>query len=233
MAGKAFKHERVKPVSAGMIKLINDEHEAVSDAVYQGYVHAIKCGTHLIEAKEIVTRRKEIWKDWLAEHCPDIPERTDRLYRRLADEENQKKIEDMLDCDRQRVAALSIRSATALLKETKPDEEEEDQTTEEAQQQPQQPPASELPSEPRPTLTPTPSTMTAADVAKPYTPPSEEPDLLDSIRLPALLATAEAETVFNHVKLWPEEKIKKLGNMIALYLKAQAQQQKVDADAVS
>src|SRR5690348_3455939 len=60
---------------------IRTEHEATAMALKRGIQHAISAGGMLIQAK---TQLKHgAWLPWLQDHC-DIPERTARLYMRLA-----------------------------------------------------------------------------------------------------------------------------------------------------
>src|SRR5215469_10565531 len=61
-------------------------YKAVMKAEGQALKYAIECGEALNLAKENVesTKPKGKWKDWLAEHCKEIPPRTERLYRQLA-----------------------------------------------------------------------------------------------------------------------------------------------------
>jgi hypothetical protein len=61
-------------------------YKAVMKAEGQALKYAIECGVALNLAKENVesTKPKGKWKDWLAEHCKEIPPRTERLYRQLA-----------------------------------------------------------------------------------------------------------------------------------------------------
>jgi hypothetical protein len=61
-------------------------YKAIVKAEGSALHYAIECGEALNLAKENVesTRPKGKWKDWLAEHCKEIPPRTERLYRQLA-----------------------------------------------------------------------------------------------------------------------------------------------------
>jgi hypothetical protein len=61
-------------------------YKAVMKAEGQALKYAIECGEALNLAKENVesNKPKGKWKDWLAEHCKEIPPRTERLYRQLA-----------------------------------------------------------------------------------------------------------------------------------------------------
>lgn len=65
------------------ISAINAAHASATAAMSSAVGHAIECGKLLAEAKAAVPYGQ--WADWLAEHCPTISERTDRLYRRLYD----------------------------------------------------------------------------------------------------------------------------------------------------
>ena len=61
-------------------------YKAVMKAEGSALKYAIECGEALNFAKENVesTKPKGKWKDWLEEHCKEIPPRTERLYRQLA-----------------------------------------------------------------------------------------------------------------------------------------------------
>jgi hypothetical protein len=95
-------------------------YKAIMKAEGQALKYAIECGEALNLAKENVesTKPKGKWKDWLAEHCKDIPPRTERLYRQLAlaVAENP---DIFADCE-------SIRSAVKKLNDDDEDEDEED-----------------------------------------------------------------------------------------------------------
>jgi len=66
---------------ADLATRIRAEHEATAAAMKRGCEHAIRAGELLIEAKRLLEHGE--WLPWLAEHC-DVPERTARLYMRLA-----------------------------------------------------------------------------------------------------------------------------------------------------
>src|SRR6516162_7585738 len=61
-------------------------YKAVMKAEGSALKHGIECGEALNLAKENVesTKPKGKWNAWLAEHCKEIPPRTERLYRQLA-----------------------------------------------------------------------------------------------------------------------------------------------------
>jgi hypothetical protein len=86
--------------------------------------HAIKAGECLILLKENVKAEKSgRWLDWLANHCPDIPERTARVYMELAEGKDEikkrQRAADNLAAD----GKLTIRSALKLLKPSKTPEQ--------------------------------------------------------------------------------------------------------------
>jgi hypothetical protein len=81
---------------------IKAEHEAAAGALKRSVEHAIAAGDLLIEAKAQVPHGQ--WLPWLKEHC-QIPERTARLYMRLA--KNKTEIGNVAD--------LTVRGAAALL----------------------------------------------------------------------------------------------------------------------
>lgn len=81
---------------------INVEHEAAGRALKRSLQHAVAAGDLLIEAKAQLKHGQ--WLPWLSEHC-QIPERTARLYMRLA--KNKTEIGNVAD--------LTVRAAVALL----------------------------------------------------------------------------------------------------------------------
>lgn len=132
---------------------------------------------------------------WLQANCPFIAPRTERLYRRLADPKNQEKLQEKLG-DWQRVASLSIRSATALLRDDTPADADEEDDTEKPTGEPQPSDAANFKG-----LPPGPI-LTSEAVSEPYNPspevPSSLPDAItDTIRLPVILAAAEPDYLVN------------------------------------
>src|ERR1700730_13731457 len=87
---------------ADLAARIRTEHEAAGGALKRSLQHAVAAGDLLIEAKAQL--RHGQWLPWLSEHC-QIPERTARLYMRLA--KNKIEIGNVAD--------LTVRGAVALL----------------------------------------------------------------------------------------------------------------------
>jgi hypothetical protein len=87
---------------ADLASRINAEHDAVCGALKRSLGHAITAGKLLIEAKAQL--RHGQWMSWLKDHCK-IPERTARLYMRVA--KNEAEIGNVAD--------LTLRGAVALL----------------------------------------------------------------------------------------------------------------------
>jgi hypothetical protein len=98
---------------AHTIECINREHLAVEHAEKSKLDHAFACGEYLAEAKEIVEHGN--WEEWLAKHCPNIPERTSTFYMRLS--KNRAVIEKAAadEGKRQHVADLSLRAANKYI----------------------------------------------------------------------------------------------------------------------
>jgi len=84
-------------------------HDAVCRAVQSGVEHARRAGNLLIEAKAGVEHGT--WLDWLAAHCPTVPERTAQAYMRIA------RAWPTLEAKAPRVADLPMRQVLALLAE--------------------------------------------------------------------------------------------------------------------
>jgi hypothetical protein len=84
---------------------IKAEHEASSESARRSLVHAMAAGDLLLEAKQQLKHGQ--WMPWLKQHCA-IPDRTARLYMRLA--ENRSQIGNA-------IANLSIQGAIRLLAE--------------------------------------------------------------------------------------------------------------------
>jgi hypothetical protein len=100
-------------------------YKAVMKAEGQALKYAIECGEALNLAKENVegTKPKGKWKDWLAEHCKEIPPRTERLYRQLASAVNENS-NIFADCE-------SIRDAVKKLQGDDDEDEGDDSESDE------------------------------------------------------------------------------------------------------
>jgi Protein of unknown function (DUF3102) len=85
-----------------LVARINAEHEAAGSALKRSLQHAMAAGDLLREAKAQLSHGQ--WLPWLKMHC-NIPERTARLYMRLA--QNRREIGNVAD--------LTVRGAVALL----------------------------------------------------------------------------------------------------------------------
>ncbi|NJO20623.1 MAG: DUF3102 domain-containing protein [Spirulinaceae cyanobacterium RM2_2_10] len=90
---------------------INQHHGDGKRHLYNAILSFKQAGEKLIQVKASLLHGE--WGDWLAEHCPDISERTARNYMRLA--ENWQQIEQ----NGNGVADLSLRKALDLLKAAK------------------------------------------------------------------------------------------------------------------
>ena len=90
---------------------INLEHHEAVKASSGSLDHAIKCGKMLEEAKEKVGHGE--WVKWLTQNCPEISERTARLYMRLAT--NQPELEKVAKQNGNGVADLSLRGAAKAI----------------------------------------------------------------------------------------------------------------------
>jgi hypothetical protein len=104
--------------TANDIRLINSEHQAAVEAHQGGLEHAMACGEMLKAAKEKVGHGN--WATWLAEHCPDIAERTARRYMWMG--ARAEELEAAMKQNGQALADLSGAGATKLL--AKPQSEE-------------------------------------------------------------------------------------------------------------
>ena len=91
---------------ADLAARIKAEHEATAIAMRRGVEHAMAAGDLLLEAKAQLKHGE--WLPWLAAHC-HIPERTARLYMRLA--LNRAELDHQIG----NVADLTVRGAVALL----------------------------------------------------------------------------------------------------------------------
>jgi hypothetical protein len=139
--------------------------------------------------------------------------RTERLYRYLADEDNQAKVKTLLEElegeEWQRVATLSIRGAVALLRGNDADDEEDDEEDEGDSEPPKE------------TLTPSPSGISTKDMLA-YNP--ETADIFDSLKrlkLPVILAKTEPEHLFNILTgpdIWTEDKLNRFCDMLLKHL---------------
>ena len=92
---------------------IQQEHDAVADALKRGVEHAMRAGDLLIEAKAQLNKHGQ-WLPWLREHCL-ISERTASLYMRLARHRSE------LQAKSATVADLTLNDAIALLRPPKED----------------------------------------------------------------------------------------------------------------
>jgi hypothetical protein len=91
---------------ADLAARIKAEHEAAGAAIKKGLQHSIAAGALLVEAKDQVPHGQ--WLQWIKEHC-GMPERTARLYMRLARHRNEIG----------NVADLTVRGAIDLLARSK------------------------------------------------------------------------------------------------------------------
>jgi hypothetical protein len=94
---------------ANDITQINKAHRAVIAAGNAGLGHAITAGKLLAQ---MYKSRKSLWQGWLKANCPEISDRTDRLYRRLAKKE--KEIKAAAE-NGNAVAEISVRGAARLI----------------------------------------------------------------------------------------------------------------------
>ena len=92
---------------------INAAHQRYITAGRDALEHAITAGELLIKARKAVKKNKGDWLEWLAANCPDISDRTDRLYRRLA--KNEKEIKTAAATNGNGVAEFSVRGAARLI----------------------------------------------------------------------------------------------------------------------
>ena len=109
---------------------INRLHRLVTEAAQTSLQYSIEIGTMLIDVKKDVKHGD--WEGWLAKHCPEISDRTARVYMRLAKPENADKLEAAANENGNAVADLSVRSAAKLL--AKPLTEQQKQDRKAAQQ---------------------------------------------------------------------------------------------------
>jgi hypothetical protein len=220
---------KLKGEQKALIESIKRKHEAAIEAVHHGYLHAIACGQDLIKAKQLYGRDQK-WNGWRSAYLPFISERTDRLYRSLASKANQTKIEEALESDRQRVAALTLRKAVVILSGKDPDAEYEarkqQRELERAAAQP--PPASEE------TTTPSPAAgiLNAREIVNDANPQTEERRPLE---LAAELANTEPAQLGNLIKsdIWPEEKRQQLRRELAVAVDLSAWSDEQIIDVIS
>jgi hypothetical protein len=92
---------------------INRLHRLVTEAAQSSLQYSIEIGTMLIDVKKDVKHGD--WEAWLAKNCPEISDRTARVYMRLARPENAAKLETVAEENGNAVADLSVRSAAKLL----------------------------------------------------------------------------------------------------------------------
>jgi hypothetical protein len=78
-------------IPAKTITEINRLHRLVTEATQTSLQYSIEIGTMLIEVKKEVKHGE--WEPWLCKNCPDISDRTARMYMRFAKPENAKKLE--------------------------------------------------------------------------------------------------------------------------------------------
>jgi len=99
-----------KPTAA-TIRQINAAHDAVVNAARDALQNAIRAGELLIAVKD--GQDHGDWEIWLANNCPNISDRTARLYMKLAKEED--KLTKAAEENGNTVADLSVREAQKLL----------------------------------------------------------------------------------------------------------------------
>jgi hypothetical protein len=90
---------------------INRIHGQITEHDQTNLQLAIDCGKILADDKKSVGHGG--WLEWLKTNCPEIDDRTVRLYTRLG--KNEEKIEKLAAQNGNTVANLSIRGALALL----------------------------------------------------------------------------------------------------------------------
>jgi hypothetical protein len=107
-----------KPTAA-TIRQINAAHDAVVNAARDALQNAMRAGELLVAVKD--GQDHGDWEIWLANNCPNISDRTARLYMRLS--KNEDKLTKAAEENGNAVADLSVREAQKLL--AKPLSEEE------------------------------------------------------------------------------------------------------------
>jgi hypothetical protein len=111
MAKSPTKEEKLAQAEA-LAPKINQAHASAIEATQTALSYAIDAGEMLNQAKKLMPHGE--WQTWLVEHCPDISDRTARLYMLLA--KNATKLEEAAKQNGNGVADLSIRGAAKLLK---------------------------------------------------------------------------------------------------------------------
>jgi hypothetical protein len=109
------------PKLAKLAAEANRLHNLIVEGNQSSLQRSIEAGTFLIEAKKIVGHGD--WGQWLVKNCPQISDRTARLYMQLANEKNVKKIEEAADQNGNGVTELSLSGARRLLIKPKTEEE--------------------------------------------------------------------------------------------------------------
>jgi hypothetical protein len=99
---------------------INEHHEAVVQAGGRALEHAIEAGKALLVMKGKIKAEGKKWAEWLTENCPDIHDRTARLYMRLA--KGEPKLKAVAAKNGNAVADFSIRGAVQILSKPWPPE---------------------------------------------------------------------------------------------------------------
>jgi hypothetical protein len=95
------------------IEQINAAHQAYITAGRDALEHAITAGKLLVKARKAIKKKGDDWPEWLKANCPDISDRTDRLYRRLAN--NEPKLRKAAGENGNGVAEFSVRGAARLI----------------------------------------------------------------------------------------------------------------------
>jgi hypothetical protein len=114
MSGGRSKGELVT-----LVKEINRIHAEIVENAQAQVQRGIECGVMLKEVRDNI--KFGDWEDWLAKHCPEISERTARVYLRLA--KNSDKLETLAAENGSTAADLSMRGALRLLATQKTEEE--------------------------------------------------------------------------------------------------------------
>jgi Protein of unknown function (DUF3102) len=107
-----LSNEQMMAKAAELAPKISEAYTKAVEASQASLAHAIDAGEMLRQAKEYVGHGN--WDIWLRDNCPEISDRTARLYMRLA------KNADKLDIQNgNAVADLSIRGAAKMLAKPK------------------------------------------------------------------------------------------------------------------
>jgi hypothetical protein len=104
---------------AATIRQINAAHDAVVNAVRDALQNAIRAGELLVAVKD--GQDHGDWETWLSNSCPNISNRTARLYMHLS--KNEDKLTAAAEQNGNTVADMSVREAQKLL--AKPQTEEQ------------------------------------------------------------------------------------------------------------